>query len=393
MACEFLTLDRRAYAARSVQLHTHPTEAPAVPIDVVVAGGGHAAQALAGELGRQGHRVRMLEYPGRVSRLDEVRRSGAIHVLGCGRDQLAAIELVTTDAAEALNGADMLVIAVPAFAHAAFAELTVPHLRPGQLVVVFTASFGGLEWVAAGGDRGEIPFTIVEADNLPFTARVTGPAEVTIHLDVPELKCSAFPASRNRSVETTVCGVFPQMRFCRDLLEPALCNMNGVVHPPALLLNIPRIDRSRGQPWWIWEVGLTPTVAAVIERSDAERLAIGEAFGLELPPIAEIMWRSGYGPRGTIYEAINGCAAIRDVRGPTSLEHRWITEDIPYALRLWVDLARVCGVPCPTMTALTELACAATGRDFWAEGRTLASFGQDSSTAGALLDYLETGHA
>ena len=364
-----------------------------MPIDVAVAGGGHAAHALAGELGRQGHRVRMLEYPGRVSRLDEVRRSRAIHVLGCGRDQMAPIALVTTDASEALNGADMLVIAVPAFAHAAFAELTAPHLRAGQLVVVFTASFGGLEWVPAGSDRGEIPFTIVEADNLPFTARVTGPAEVTIHLDVPELKCSAFPASRNQSVETTLRGVFPQMRFCRDLLEPALCNMNGVVHPPALLLNIPRIDRSRGQPWWIWEVGLTPTVAAVIERSDSERLAIGRALGLELPPIAEIMWRSGYGPRGTIYEAINGCAAIRNVRGPTSLEHRWITEDIPYALRLWVDLARVCGVPCPTMTALTELACAATGRDFWEEGRTLASLRQDLSTVDALPGYLETGHA
>ena len=79
---------------------------------------------------------------------------------------------------------------------------------------------------------------------------------------------------------------------------------------------------------------MTPTVAKVIERLDRERLALGEAFGLELPPIAEIMWRSGYGPRGTIYEAINGCAAIRNVRGPTSLEHRWITEDIPYTLRL-----------------------------------------------------------
>ena len=369
------------------------TEAGSEPICVAVAGGGHAANAVAGDLARLGHRVRMLEYPGRVSRLEEVRRSKVIHVLGCGRDDMAPIEMVTTDAAEALDGADILVVAVPAFAHAAFAELTVAHLRSGQVVIVFTASFGGLEWAATARSHGDIAFTLVEADNLPYTARVTGPAEVTIHLDVPELKCSAFPASRNPVVAPAVHRVFPQMTFCRDLLEPMLSNMNGVVHPPALLLNLPQIDRSRGQPWWIWEVGVTPTVAKVIERLDRERLALGEAFGLELPPIAEIMWRSGYGPRGTIYEAINGCAAIRNVRGPTSLDHRWITEDIPYALRLWVDLARVCDVPCPTMKALTELTCAITERDIWSQGRSLASLGLDSMSAGELLDYLETGRA
>ncbi len=377
--------------SQSLKADVKGAEARGGAICVAVAGGGHAANAVAGELGRQGHRVRMLEYPGRVSRLEDVRQSKSIHVMGCGRDDVTPIDAVTTDAAEALDGADMLVVAVPAHAHAAFARLTVPHLRQGQIVVVFTASFGGLEWAAACGDEREIPFTVVEADNLPFTARVTGPAEVTIHLEVPELKCSAFPASRNSTVGTMIRGVFPQMRFCGDLLEPMLCNMNGVVHPPALLFNVPQIDRSRGQPWWIWEVGVTPTVAKVIERSDRERLAIGKAFGLELPPIAEIMWRSGYGPRGTIYEAINGCAAIRNVRGPTSLDHRWITEDIPYALRLWVDLARLCDVPCPTMTALTELGCAVTARDLWSEGRSLATLRLGSMSASELLDYLATG--
>lgn len=110
--------------SRSLETGIKATEAGSEPIRVAVAGGGNAANAVAGDLARLGHRVRMLEYPGRVSRLDEVRRSGVIHVLGCGRDDLAPIETVTMDAAEALDGAEMLVIAVPAFAHAAFAELT-----------------------------------------------------------------------------------------------------------------------------------------------------------------------------------------------------------------------------------------------------------------------------
>lgn len=360
---------------------------------IAVAGGGNAAYAVAADLGRLGHEISMLEHPDLPSSLDGTRTRGTIRIRGCGRDVEVPIRRTTTDPAEALKDAEILFVAVPAFAHRSFATLTAPHLSAGQTVVVFTAGLGGLEWVAAARDlhRGAAPFTVVDTDTLPYTARLTGAGEVTIYVDVKLVVAGVFPGARTGSIAPLLSRLFPQVTFGRDLLEPALCNVNPTIHPAVVLLNVTQIDCSRGGVWWIWEVGVTPTVARVIERVDAERLALAKAFGLDLPTVAEQQWRQGYGPRGTIYESLVGCAALRNIKGPNTLDHRFIAEDIPYFLRTWVDLAAAANVRCPTMGAVTELGCAMTGRDFWREGRTLASFGLGQLAPDDFMRFLMSG--
>jgi opine dehydrogenase len=266
-------------------------------------------------------------------------------------------------------------------------------LGPEQILVVFTAAFGGLEWAAAARRQGLTWRTpIVEAENLPYGARTIGPGEVRILVDVPEVLAGVFPARETGAVSERALELFPMLRFKKDLLEPLLSNVNGVVHPPVTLLNVTEVDRARGEPWWVWERGVTESVARVIERLDRERIALGRHYGLKLAPAAEVLWRTGYGPKGTIYETLNGCAALRKIKGPDTLEHRWFTEDIPCVLRLWADLARVAGVAAPTMSALIELAVAITGKDSWRNGRTLASLGLGEREAARLPEFLESGH-
>lgn len=357
-----------------------------------VLGGGNAAWALAADLSLRGVEVRMLEYPGRRSRLQHVSGRGAIDILRGGRRQTAPVALVTQDAAAALDGTDTVVMATPAFSHRAFAELVLPHLRGDEAILVFTAAFGGLEFVAAAARAGR-PHRgpVIEVENLPYTCRVRGETEVVIHLDVPELVAAVYPARATPGVVEDIRHLVPGTRFGRDLLEPLLTNMNGAVHPPAILLNVPVMERARGEAWWIWEVGITPSVARVIEALDAERTALGAALGLTLEPVADLMWRSGYGPRGSIYETINGSAALRNVRGPTGLDHRWFVEDIPYALALWSDVARQCGVEAPLMAGLCELAAALLGRDPRQTGRRLADVGLGGRDGPGLVAALRDG--
>jgi len=47
-------------------------------------------------------------------------------------------------------------------------------------------------------------------------------------------------------------------------------------------------------------------VAKVIEKVDAERLAIGSALGYDLTPVGQALHDAGFGPKGSIWEAING---------------------------------------------------------------------------------------
>jgi len=39
------------------------------------------------------------------------------------------------------------------------------------------------------------------------------------------------------------------------------------------------------------------------------------------------MVESAYGPRGTLWESLNGSAGLTPVKGPPSLENRYVTED------------------------------------------------------------------
>ena len=66
---------------------------------------------------------------------------------------------------------------------------------------------------------------------------------------------------------------------------------------------------------------------------------------------------------------------LTQLRAPGSLETRWLSEDVPYGLRTWVELGERVGVATPVARALVTLADAVMGTDSWRDGRSLADLG------------------
>ena len=60
---------------------------------------------------------------------------------------------------------------------------------------------------------------------------------------------------------------------------------------------------------------------------------------------------------------------------PKSLDHKFITEDVPTGLIPMSALGRAAGVRTPAIDALIEVVQSMTGKDFAAEGRTLERLG------------------
>lgn len=141
----------------------------------------------------------------------------------------------------------------------------------------------------------------------------------------------------------------------------------------------------------MYEEGMTPGVVRVIEVLDQERLAIGRKLGIELPTGVDMMVESAYGPRGTLWESINGSAGLTPVKGPDSLSNRYVTEDVPYGLVAWACLGDAVGVDTPIMDALVDIGSAVMGVDCWKVGRNLANMGLEGMNTEQLLVYLEKG--
>jgi opine dehydrogenase len=104
-----------------------------------------------------------------------------------------------------------------------------------------------------------------------------------------------------------------------------------------------------------------------------------------------MMVESAYGPRGTLWESINGSAGLTPVKGPDSLENRYVTEDIPYGLVAWASLGDAVGVDTPIMDALIEIGGAIMGKNCRQEGRNLSKMGLARLNREQIKTFLETG--
>jgi opine dehydrogenase len=353
-------------------------------------GGGNTAFSLAANLALAGHAVMMWEHPGFAATLDPIRSSLTIQLEGAARTGAAKIAGVTTDAVEALAWSDLLLCSVPSYAHAPFIAQLAPHLRPGHTLALLPGNLGTLAFAKALREAGADGVVLVESDTAPYVCRKIAPDRAVIWGPVDRLGLGVFPASQTAEVLPELQAIFPGATAYRHVLETGLSAMNPVVHPPGVLMNAGRIERSKGE-FYFYEEGVTPAVVNAIEALDTERRAVGSAYGLDLTPVAEAFHAAGFGPAGDLWAVINGSRMLTALRAPGQINTRWLTEDVPYGLATWAALGGSARVQTPVMDAVITLASAALGQDFRAQQRSLTDLDIADLSRDDLHQFLESG--
>ena len=356
---------------------------------VAVLGGGHGGHTLAADLTLSGHSVRFFEMERFRHQMEKVFATRTIDAVGDILQGTAHIDVVTSDIAAAVGGAEIILVAVPAFAHKDYAELLAAHVSEGQVVALLPGTLGSLEfariWRTAGLAEGVV---LAEADTLPYATRVEGEAVVRVY-GRSVLGMGVFPASKTEWAAELLSDVL-DLEPMQNVLEAGFASINPVIHPPGTVLNAGRIERSRGE-FYVYEEGMTPSVARVIDLLDAERLAVGAKLGLELTPLAEALSSAGLGPRGTTWQTLNGSQTLTFIKGPTSLKTRYLAEDIPYGLLTWASIADGLGVETPLMDAFVSLGFALLGYGPERGSRSAVELGLEGLDLEAMLEYVDTG--
>jgi opine dehydrogenase len=344
------------------------------PNRITVLGGGNTAFSIAANLALAGNEILIWEHPDFAHTLDPIRETMTIQLDGAARTGAARIAAVTTDPAEALAWSETLVCSVPSYAHQPFVEQLLPHLKPGHLLALLPGNLGALAVAAALREAGVEGVIVAESDTAPYVCRKSAPDRAVIWGSVTGLGIGVEPASQTDEAMPVLRALFPGAVAYQSALHAGLSALNPVVHPPGVLMNAGRIERSRGE-FWFYEEGVTPSVVRAIEGVDRERLALGVALGLTLTPVAEAFHQAGFGPKGDIWATINGSRMLTALRAPGQVDTRWLTEDIPYGLASWARLGYRIGVETPVMDALVVLASVTLGRDFGSETRGLDVLG------------------
>ncbi len=362
---------------------------------LAVVGGGNTAFGFAAALKLRGLEVALLEAPEFAASVEPVNQQGGIKICGVAGEGFAEIDTVTTDAKEAVVGASIVLICVPAYGHRRMAELLVPHLTSGQIVVLTPGNCGGAlafaQMVQKKG-TGQAPI-VAEASSCLFACKKDGPAGVWIRGIKQGLPVAAFPAKHTGQVVRALKEVFPQFEPARHVLETSLSNVNHIVHPPGTLLNLGLVELSR-QDWAFFTQGLSPAVCRIMEAIDRERVEIVRALGLEPTTTLEWMLRfyGGQGMKGnTLFEAASTSPIHGAAKGPRNIDHRYISEDIPFGLVPIASIGRELGIRTGAIDTVVGLASLVSGRDWWTDGRTADKMGLAGMSASQMVEYVTEG--
>lgn len=353
-----------------------------------IIGGGNGGQTMAGHLAMLGERVRLFDVaPFTVELIDRqkgIRLTGVMEGFG-------ALEFATHDIQKALEGADIIVVVLPAIYHKSIADQCARHLKDGQIVFLHPeASCGALVFKKALKEAGSAAdVTIGAASTLLYATRIAEPG--TVHLSGIKhmLYMAALPASRGGLLKETIGALLPNFRLAPNVLFTSISNSNAMMHPAPSLLNVARIEA--GQDYLYYTEGITPSIGAFVERMDEERLALGRAFGLKIESMRENylnMYNSGdMTENDSLSELCRKVKAYRSIKAQKTLRTRYLFEDVPYSLVALQSLAKIAKVKTPYIDAVVRLARGMLPGEL-DEGRTCGALGIEGMTKDALLNYV-----
>ena len=343
-----------------------------------VLGAGNGGMAMAAHLALKGFRVNL--YNRTPERLRPIQQAGAIQVIAHDGDELprgrARLGTVTSDAAKALERADILMVAVPATGHAFMAEKCAPHLRDGQIVVLHPGRTGGaLEFHhILRQKKVKADVIVAEAQTFLYASRSLNPAQVQIFRVKNSVPVAAIPAYRTPEVIKALSVAYSEFVPGDNVMKTSLDNIGAVFHPAVTVLNSARIESTHGDFEYYID-GITPSVALALGALDAERVAVGAALGFNCMSAREWLYIAYDAAGQTLHDAIRANPGYYGIKAPTRLDHRYLYEDVPMSLVPIASMGDMLGVPCPTIKAIIHLANLVHGCDYWQTGRTVDRLG------------------
>ena len=345
-----------------------------------ILGTGNSGQTFAADIALKGYPVNLAEAPQFEANLTAIKEKGGIEISGDAGNGFAKLNMITNDLKEAIKGVDIIIIGGSAFAHEPFSKALLNNFEEDQFIV-FTSNFGALrfhKWLKEAGVATQV--TPVETMSLLYATRAIEPGMVACIGVKDQLPVAALPASRTQEFLDKIGPVFPQFTASDNVWLTSVNNLNPIVHPPMVLFNAGRIESTGGQGWNLYADGATESVAKIMLAMDKERMSLLEPVSMKGIPFKdafENLYRSYSVGKKSLSETlrqspIHGNPAFP---APSSVDTRYVNEDLPFGLAPWSSIGRMWGVPTPNVDAVIQVASTMLGVNFFVDGLSVEDLG------------------
>ena len=350
-----------------------------------IIGAGNGGQAIAGYLAMQGYDVALYDIVD--DKINELKKLGGVKLEG-RINGFGKIGCITTNLSEAVKDAEIIMVTTIANAHKAVAYSIAPYLVDGQVIVLNPGrTCGALVFKQALIESGcKARFYLAEAQTLVYACRIVENGTVNIIGVKDEVLLSALPSADTDYVLGKINPLYPSYKKTSNVLRTSLENIGAMFHPCVLLFNAATIERN--EVFWFYR-DMTEQIASFIERFDAERLAVGKAYGINLLGVNEwikFAYKDTIGD--TLCERMRNNPAYHDIKSPSTIFTRQLTEDIPTGVLPIMELGRAAGVETPLLTSMIHICEALLGQDLHSDGRNLKNLGLSGRTKQEILNYI-----
>ncbi len=395
---------------------------------VAICGGGNAAHALAVVASQNfdGAIDWLVSTDEKAELLRQGLASGGVRSTGVITASAGRVRTISADPAEVIPNADVVIVVVPAFAHAAVLRRIKPYVSETTAIGCMPTR-GGFEFeaaqLAALGER--VRPTLFGVQTLPWSTRVTTLGRgVHIGAVKAEIVLAALPTDRAptiaaRLAEMLGTRVLPTGSF----LGLTIGNPGQIIHPGLMYSHF----RSwRGEEYDEDRVPLlyadvTDEMGALVERLSDDAIATARALEAQSRGMFELQrvvlpihdWlRAVYGQVTEDTSSVASCfrtgpiqarrapmIEIRPGRFVPNFHYRYLSEDVPFGLVDTRALAEIAGVETPMIDEVIAWAQSVQQKAYLVDGELRGADSRDLpipqnygvSTVSDLIDWYTPG--
>lgn len=344
---------------------------------ISILGAGNAGCAVAADLTFKGHDVTL------------IKTSKAMHNENFNfiKENDGKISLVENDTVTTVNikkvsnnlsdisDSEVVIIYIQTNYHEKLIESIKDYVRDGQIVII---NPGYLSTAYMLKYCGEKDLTVVEATSSFIDCRISEPGVIKVGFRNVRNPIGVYPKERTEEVSKKLESLGYNLKPF-STIEAALHNPNLIVHTVGAIMSIPRIEKTNGDYCMYWEV-FTPSVWRILEKLDSEKMDVLEHLGYK-----RVAYVDACKFRNTLETDVDGkeiffwyAGMPTRAKGPTTVNSRYITEDVPQGLVMLEALGKHLNVATPVCSSLIEMANAALDTDFRKEGRSLEGLGKEN---------------
>lgn len=350
-------------------------------MNIAILGAGNAGCAVAADLTMHGHDVTLIKTSHAMH--DDnfqflLENDGKMTLNEFGEIKSANIHRLSRDVSE-IRGAEIVIIYIQTNFHEQLIERIAPYLEDGQILLINPGYLSTAYVLKHCRDKNII---IAEAESSFIDGRIMEPGYFRVGFRNVRNPIGIYPSSRKEEAIAKLDQLGERLVYLESVVEAALHNPNMIVHTVGSVMSIPRIESSKGEFCLYYEAYTrsNPHTWMVLDALDKEKMdVLGKLNFARMPYVEACKYRNSLDDSIDAKEVfLNYAEMPTRAKGPTKVDSRYISEDVPQGLVMMEALGKALNVSTPICTALIELASAALGRDLRAEGRTPEKLGREN---------------